>query len=163
MNSSQQFDPVFAELFAQIHPDIKNTLTIEQIAAIQKAFGYNTWTSQHPLDLRVTLPIPGLRFYMVLLGGPEKRSKQRLQYGKFLNPVWTPNNIIFMIGFLAALSVCTLPILSGLLSLINSISNYHFATSPTSIPWIFDQSECERTGRTWSEGKCWDDQHDSLF
>lgn len=163
MVDSQQLDPIFEELFAQIQPDIKDTLTTEQTVAIQRAFGYNTWTRRHPLDLRVTLPIPGLRFYMVLIGGPERRSKDRLQYGKVLHPIWTPSNIIFMIGFLAALSVCSLPILSYLVSLRRSLSNSGFSSSPTSIPWIFDKSECEYTGRTWSDGKCWDSEHNSLF
>ncbi|WP_414574742.1 hypothetical protein [Anabaena sp. CCY 9402-a] len=163
MRQLQQLDPVLEELFTQIQPDIKETLTTEQVTAIKKAFGSNTWTRWHPLDLRMTLPIPGLRFYMVLLGGEEQRSKQRLQYAKVLYPLWTPSNIIFLFVFFIILSVCSFATFSSLLSTFSSISNANFSPSPTSIPWIFDKSECEHTSRTWENGKCWDSEHNPMF
>lgn len=159
MNQIQQTDPVFEKLFAQIQPEVKETLTLEQVAAIQRAFGSENWTRRHPLDLRVTLPIPGLRFYIVLLAGEEKRSKQRLQYTKVLYPLWTPSNIIFLLGLFSILSICTVATLYSL----SSIFHLRDTSAPTSIPWIFNQSECEYTGRTWSDGKCWDYKHDPSF
>jgi hypothetical protein len=163
MRQLQQPDPVLEELLTQIQPEIQDSLTTEQVTAIKKAFGSNTWTRRHPLDLRITLPIPGLRFYMVLLGGEEKRSKQRLQYAKALFPLWTPSNIIFLIVFSMILSVCSFATFASLLSSFRSISNSSSSPSPTSIPWIFDKSECEHTGRTWEGGKCWDDEHNPMF
>jgi hypothetical protein len=163
MRQLQQPDPVLEELFTQIQPEIQDSLTTEQVTAIKKAFGSNTWTRRHPLDLRITLPIPGLRFYMVLLGGEEKRSKQRLQYAKALFPLWTPSNIIFLIVFSMILSVCSFATFASLFSSFRSISNSSSSPSPTSIPWIFDKSECEHTGRTWEGGKCWDGEHNPMF
>ncbi|MBD2362171.1 hypothetical protein H6G36_13415 [Anabaena minutissima FACHB-250] len=163
MRQLKQFDPVFEELFTQVQPEIKDTLTTEQIIGIRKAFSSNTWTRRHSLDLRVKLPIPGLRFYMVLLGGVEQRSKQRSQYGKVLYPLWTASNIIFLILFLMILSGCSLVIFSSLLSSFSSISHSSSSVSPTSIPWIFDKSECEHTDRTWEDGKCWDSEHNPMF
>jgi hypothetical protein len=163
MKQLEQLDPAFQELFSQIQPEIKNNLTTEQTAAIKRAFGSNTWTRKHPLDLRVTLPIPGLRLYMVLLGGEERRSQQRLQYTKVLYPLWTPSNIIFLCVFSIILSLCSVATFSGVLSSIRSLLSSSSSASPTSIPWIFNQSECERTGRTWEDGKCWDNEHNPAF
>lgn len=163
MKQLQQLDPVFQELFSQIQPEIKNTLTTEQITAIKRAFGSNTWTRRHPLDLRVTLPIPGLRFYMVLLGGEERRSKQRLQYAKALYPLWTPSNIIFLFVFSIILSVCSVATFSSVFSSVRPLFRSSSSPAPTSIPWIFDKSECEHTGRTWEGGKCWDNEHNPAF
>ncbi|WP_427160855.1 hypothetical protein ACQFX9_04295 [Aliinostoc sp. HNIBRCY26] len=163
MSNLQQVDPVFQELFDQMQPEVKQSFTIEQMAAVTRAFGYNAWTSNHPLDLRFTLPIPGLRFYMVLIGGPERRSKERLQEGKVLHPLWTTSNILFFVGLLAAFGICMYPILPALFSLASSIVRQGNVSSPTSIPWIFDQSQCEDTGRTWRDGKCWDKEHNPQF
>ncbi len=102
------------------------------------------------------MPIPGLRFYVVLLAGSERRSKQRLRYEKGLCPFWTPANILFFIGFIIILSTCSYIILSSL----TPIFPLYY---PTSIPWIYDKSECEHTSRIWHDGKCWDSEHSPNF
>jgi hypothetical protein len=50
--------------------------------------------------------------------------------------------------------------------LIVSASNFgetSTANNPTSIPWIDNQATCAKTGRTWSDDKCWDYEHNALF
>jgi predicted negative regulator of RcsB-dependent stress response len=34
---------------------------------------------------------------------------------------------------------------------------------PTSIPWLTSQASCERTGRSWHNGSCWDFEHHPQF
>ncbi|MGH8002046.1 MAG: hypothetical protein ACREPR_22110, partial [Brasilonema sp.] len=133
--------------------------TKEELKAIQKAFGSRTST-RHPLDLRVSVPIPGLRFYLVLLADPEGRLKQHLQSKKSVSSLWTPSNIMFLIGFFIILLTSGFTTFSFVLSLLPSTSTSFY---PTSIPWLYSKSECEHTGRIWRNEKCWDYEHNPMF
>ncbi|MEH2195924.1 MAG: hypothetical protein V7K98_25230 [Nostoc sp.] len=148
----------FEKLFAEIDPKVANTFTVEQLEAIKRGFSSPVWTP-HSLDIRVSVPIPGLRFYLVLLAGSERRSQVRLRSEKGLYPFWTPVNILFIIGFLSILSVSGYTIFSFILSSLTPLSTNY----PTSIPWIYDNSECEHTGRIWHDQKCWDSEHNPNF
>jgi hypothetical protein len=159
MKSLQHVDPVFEQLFAKIPQEITDTFTEEQLEAIKKAFGSRSWT-RHPLDLRVSIPIPGLRFYLVLLAGPERRAKQRLQYERSVYSLWTPGNIVFLMGFLMILLTSGFTTFSFVFSSLTSVST---SPHPTSIPWLQNESECKHTGRSWRNGKCWDYEHNPLF
>ncbi|MEH1935379.1 MAG: hypothetical protein V7L14_17115 [Nostoc sp.] len=159
MKSLEHIDPIFERLFSKISPKIADSFTDEQLKAIQRGFGSQVLT-RHSLDIRVSVPIPGLRFYLVLLAGSERRSQQRLQNEKGRYPVFNTGNIIFLIGFSTILLSCSFTIFSFLWSSLASISTSPY---PTSIPWIFDKSECEHTNRTWRDEKCWDDQQSPMF
>ena len=159
MDKAQYNYPTFEQLLAEIDPKVANTFTVEQLEAIKSGFASRRWT-RHPLDIRVSVPIPKLRFYLVLLAGSERRSQVRLRSEKSLYPFWTPANILFVIGFLIILSACSYTIFSSVLSSLTPISSSFY---PTSIPWIDDKSECEHTGRIWNNGKCWDSEHSPNF
>lgn len=34
---------------------------------------------------------------------------------------------------------------------------------PTSIPWLQNQADCEKTARSWRNGACWDQEHSPDF
>ncbi|MCW5314310.1 hypothetical protein GTQ43_10985 [Nostoc sp. KVJ3] len=159
MTKRQHTDLTFEKLFAEIAPEVANTFTVEQLVAIKRVFTSRTWT-RHSLDIRVSVPIPGLRFYLVLLAGSERRSKMRLRSEKDLYPFWTPANIFFLIGFLIILLISSYTIFSFVLSSLTPISSSYY---PTSIPWIYDRSECEHTNRIWHDAKCWDSEHSPNF
>jgi hypothetical protein len=159
MNNPQYTDHEFERLFAQITPEVANKFTFQQIEAVKRGFGYNS-RSRHLLDIRVSVPIPGLRFYLVLLAGSERRSKQRLRFDKGLYPFWTPSNILFVIGFSIIILLCSLTIFPFIFSSLNLTSTFSY---PTSIPWINDKSECEYTNRVWRDDKCWDYEQSPNF
>ncbi|BBD69053.1 hypothetical protein NIES4072_36170 [Nostoc commune NIES-4072] len=159
MRKSQYIDPTFEQLLANINPKVANTFTLEQLEAIKRSFASRAWT-RHSLDIRVSVPIPGLRFYLVLLAGSERRSKVRLRSERGLYPFWTPANILFLLGFLIILWICSYTIFSSALSSLTPTSSSYY---PTSIPWINDKSECEHTGRIWNHGKCWDFEQSPNF
>ncbi|MEH2251552.1 hypothetical protein [Nostoc sp.] len=159
MKSPEHIDPIFEQLFSKINPKIANSFTDEQLKAIQRGFGSQAG-ARHSLDIRVSVPIPGLGFYLVLLAGSERRSQQRLQNEKGRHPLFNTGNIIFLTGFSTILLSCSFIILSFFWSSLSSISTSPYATS---IPWIFDKSECEHTNRTWRDEKCWDEQHSPMF
>lgn len=159
MKPLQHRDPVFEQLFDTIPTEICQSFTFEQIEAITRAFSSRSW-KRHPLDIRVSLPILELRFYMVLLAGRERRSKERLRVSRMTYPLWSPTNILFIIGFFIVLLFSVFSTTTVVLSSLSSIS---ISPHPTSLPFIENQDICERTGRTWSDGKCWDSEHNPLF
>lgn len=91
--------------------------------------------------------------------------KTRQKNKKIGTFVLTHSNILLLTGYLITLPICTLIILSLLLplfsaSLFAAIGNSYHSTS---IPWIDNASECEHTGRNWSDRKCWDNEHNPMF
>ncbi|MBC1221826.1 hypothetical protein GNF10_26485 [Nostoc sp. UCD121] len=159
MKTPQHTGLTFEKLIAEMAPEVSNTFTAEQLEGIKRVFNSRIWT-RHSLDIRVSVPIPGLRFYLVLLAGSERRSKTRLRSEKGLYPFWTPANTLFVIVFLMILSACSYTIFSVASSSLTPLTNLNY---PTSIPWIDDKSECERTNRVWNDGKCWDSEHSPNF
>ncbi|MFM2061368.1 MAG: hypothetical protein RLZZ507_1038 [Cyanobacteriota bacterium] len=149
----------FEELFYQISPEIAETFTNEQIAAIKNGFQGREW-HEHFIDKRISILIPILPFYVVLLAGEERRSKQRWKYEKSLYPFWTPGNISIL--FIFALMIVTGSI--STLFLVKSLLPTHLNLAfPTSIPGVENQEDCERFDRTWKDNKCWDNQHSLSF
>ncbi|MEA5553607.1 hypothetical protein VB713_21960 [Anabaena cylindrica UHCC 0172] len=156
---TQNISSDFEECFSQISPEIAVTFTKEQIEAIQKGFSHREW-KQHSLDLRISVPIPLIRFYLVLLAGEERRSKQRWQYEKQLYPFWTFGNILFLMALSFIFIVGSISTLFLMKSLIPKQSNSIF---PTSLPWIQNETQCKRANKNWSDDRCWDSEHNPTF
>ncbi|BAZ29648.1 hypothetical protein NIES4074_20950 [Cylindrospermum sp. NIES-4074] len=69
-------------------------------------------------------------------------------------------NLVFFAAFSVMLLTAGLYIASLVLfSVKESLNTSH----PTSIPWISDKDGCEKVGRVWRDGKCWDYQHNPSF
>ena len=162
MKSLEHIDPIFEGLFSKINPKIADSFTDEQIEAIQRGFYSHIWT-RHSLDIRVSFRISRLRFYLVLLAGSECLSQQCLQHKKGRYSLLNPGNIILLTVFSTILLSCGLTIFCFLWSSLISLTSISSSPYPTSIPWIFDKSECEYTNRTWRDDKCWDDKHSPMF
>ncbi|MDP5339521.1 MAG: hypothetical protein NWQ28_13210, partial [Nodularia sp. (in: cyanobacteria)] len=97
MNNSQCFHPNFEQFYHKISPEVKKTLTHEQIQALKiacEAHNHN----RHFLNIRVSFPILRSKFYMVVLAGKERRSQQRLHYKKGIYPLRNPINILLLLG-----------------------------------------------------------------
>jgi hypothetical protein len=70
-------DEAFKTRFlARIPADLANSFTPDQLAAIQRAFG-TRYAMEHALDVRRTMTLPWGRFYLVLLGGRDRRREHR--------------------------------------------------------------------------------------
>ncbi|MDA0652334.1 MAG: hypothetical protein O3C49_03535 [Proteobacteria bacterium] len=50
-----------------------------------------------PVNIRMTVPILGRRFYFSLAGGRERRSTERLALERQANPLRTKSNITFIL------------------------------------------------------------------
>ncbi|MCX7592659.1 MAG: hypothetical protein N2235_02645 [Fischerella sp.] len=87
--------------------------------------------------------------------------RYRLQAEKGKTKVYDSSiNIISGTAFLTLLLTCGSWTLKFLVSYLSSIS---ISIHPTSIPWIGNQPQCQHTGRTWRNGRCWDYEHNMMF
>jgi hypothetical protein len=61
---------------------------------------------RHPVDLRLSLPLPGRRFYCTIVAGRERRAADRRRQERRRHPLRTIGNILFFalaaIAFYAA-------------------------------------------------------------
>lgn len=138
---------------------MKETITHEQLQAIKMVWETNDW-NRHFLDISVSLPIPAIRLYIVLLVGKQRRAKRRWRYAKGVYPLRNPVNILLLLGLVIIFLISSFAILTFVWSSIYSIPTL---PHPTSIPWINNQFDCERTYRIWNNGQCWDLEHSPVF
>lgn len=160
IENSSEVKPAFDKILAHIPPEIAATLTKEQLNAIKEALGKSNSLNHHPVDIRVSLPVPGRRTYIVLLAGSKHRNYKRLRVEKLNHQVWTPVNTTILVFF--ALLV------TGFTSIVYNvldISNLPMVpfNHPVTIPWISSKNQCEDSGKTWRDGECLDFEHDPSF
>lgn len=75
--SDREFHERFERTFFERVPrEVAETFSDAQIAAVKSAFGGERWDGHH-VDVRGTLPLPGRRWYFVLVAGPDRRAKVR--------------------------------------------------------------------------------------
>lgn len=67
-----------------------------------------TLMARHPVDLRLTLPMPGRPVFLSLVAGREKRSVDRRAVERKQHPLHTLGNIVFMISSLVGFYVIAL-------------------------------------------------------
>jgi hypothetical protein len=65
-----------ARFLARVPPDVAASFSPTQLAAVQRAFGMR-YAMQHAVDVRRTLYLPWGRYYVVLLGGKDRRNEGR--------------------------------------------------------------------------------------
>ncbi|MCG8357656.1 MAG: hypothetical protein MI920_19005 [Kiloniellales bacterium] len=101
-----------------IEPTIRESLTAEQEAAIRDAVRRNPW-GEHPVDIRLSLPLPWRRYYVTLVAGPEKRNTARRQADRRKYPILRLGNIFFFTAMTVAaglMAVTLLMMIGGVLT-----------------------------------------------
>jgi hypothetical protein len=147
----------FERILRRMSPDVAATLTPTQLAELQSAF-QSMQPGKHAIDLRVSIPFPGRGFYFVFLAGRERRSVERLRAE---NPHYLYHSALAILVLTGVLAALVVPAYLWLLQL-NTEQNTEPA-HPTAIPWLQDQQSCEKTGREWQEGKCWEREWSHMF
>ena len=54
------------------------------------------WTD-HPIDIRLSIPLPFGRYYLALVLGPERRNPERRKADETSRPVMTAANLFFIL------------------------------------------------------------------
>lgn len=82
-------------LLAALPAGVRDGLTAEQRDALLSAARELAW-SKHATDIRLSIPFIGKRYYLVLLGGEERRDAARLRRERGKHPLATLTNIVFL-------------------------------------------------------------------
>lgn len=75
---------------------VRDTLDPKQRNAIVEAMKRRPWSTQ-PVNLRVSVPLPGRRMFFTLIGGAERRSRERRGADRQRHPLNTVGNLLFVI------------------------------------------------------------------
>ena len=78
----------------QLPRDLWKSLTPTQRGAIAQAVTGRVW-SAHPVNIRLSLPMPGRKLYITLLAGWERRRPARVRQERNDHPLRTLGNLIF--------------------------------------------------------------------
>ena len=57
------------------------------------------WSSGHPVNIRLSLPLLFGRFYITIVAGRERRSRERLAAEARKHPLATAGNLLFLTAF----------------------------------------------------------------
>lgn len=68
----------------------------ERDADDRHVYAGREWSSDHPLNIRVSIPLGVGRYYITLVAGKERRARARLAMDRRQNPLDTPGNVLFL-------------------------------------------------------------------
>ena len=80
---------------------------------------YSRDWGRHPLNLRVSLPLPFGRWYVTLVAGKERRGKTRLIEERKKHPLETAPNLVFL--FSIGVFISSLALIAAALVLIHGL------------------------------------------
>lgn len=153
-------DSLFEQFLAHVPPQTAETFTVAQVEALKQACSQLNW-KKHPVDIRLSVPVLFQRFYLVILAGPERRSRQRLQMESRKYPVWTTTNTMAIAVVFGLILLSALGLQKALLPTLMRLTELE--PHATDLPWINSEAECQNTVRTWEDGRCRDWVNDPNF
>ena len=89
------------KLLRRVPPEIMSSLSEEERHALQRAATPSAWR-RCPINIRISIPSFGRGYYLTLVGGPERRSNDRIKRERQQHPLWSTGNSLFMLGIGAA-------------------------------------------------------------
>ncbi len=81
--------------------EVASSFTELQIEMIEHTLEGGKWPD-HPVDVRLSIPVLWRRFYFLLLAGPERRSAERRKYERARRPVRAIADMILVALFFRA-------------------------------------------------------------
>lgn len=72
-------------------------------AARKQIYAGREWSSDHPLNIRMSIPLGVGRYYITIVAGKERRARARLAVDRRQNPLDTPWNVVFL-AFVVAIA-----------------------------------------------------------
>lgn len=122
--------------------------------------------TNHPINIRWSIPFPGNGFYLVFFAGRERRSRRRLLTDKDFQLL--PRIILILGSLVGCAVVFSLFYSQRILAVSKQRSKAQLNQSsevvhPTVVPFKYSQEQCETSLREWKDGKCIDYEHDHTF
>ncbi|MGI9434121.1 MAG: hypothetical protein ACR2Q4_04710 [Geminicoccaceae bacterium] len=77
--------------------------TVTAGTAEKHIYAGQEWTADHPLNVRISIPLFFGQYYVTVVAGKERRTRARLACDRRQHPLETPRNFafIFLIGAVA--------------------------------------------------------------
>lgn len=85
------------EFLERLPREVLETFTPEQRSALWGAAKPSSWR-YHPIDIRISLPLPGSRLFLTVVSGIERRSSSRRRRDGRVRPFFTAGNIVFLVA-----------------------------------------------------------------
>jgi len=76
---------------------------VEQGPDRRHVYAGREWSSNHALNIRVSVPLGVGRYYITLVAGRERRARARLALDRLQNPLDTSGNVVFL-AFIATIA-----------------------------------------------------------
>lgn len=96
--------------------DATEPSNLEQSVERKHVYAGREWSSEHPLNIRVSMPLGVGRYYITLVAGRERRARARLALDRRQNPLDTPGNALFLAFVLAVATSGTITLFYLLLA-----------------------------------------------
>lgn len=100
-------------LLARLPPEVLASLSEDERVALWQAANPSTWR-RHPINIRLTIPGLSRRYFLTVVGGPERRSPERIHRERRLHRLLTPGNLMFLLGVGGTFYVVALALLLAL-------------------------------------------------
>ncbi len=98
-------------LSSRLPDEIHSRLSPELKQAIARATRPRPW-DDHPVDIRISIPLPFARYYLALVVGPERRRPERRRSERSARRLITAGNVMFVmtivVGFYGVLGLAAL-------------------------------------------------------
>jgi hypothetical protein len=69
---------------------------VEESLERRHVYAGREWSTDHPLNIRISVPLGIGRYYITLVAGKERRARARLALDRRQNPLDTPGNALFL-------------------------------------------------------------------
>lgn len=102
MNKISGYPSLRRRFLESMPEEVASSFTELQLEMIEHALEGAKWRD-HPVDVRLSIPVLWRRFYFVLLAGPERRTAERRKYERARRPVRVIADMILLAVFFVLL------------------------------------------------------------
>ncbi len=93
----------------RLEQETREGLSDNSSASVRKAPGGEPWGNDHPVNIRLSIPLLFGRYYVTIVAGKERRSGERLASERKKHPLMKLSNLIVMA---ACGTICGLALLA---------------------------------------------------
>ena len=162
---STRYHSLMKRILEQLPPEEQYLFSEHQIEVLHRS-ALSLPKANHAINVRWSIPFLGKGFYLVFFVGKERRSRKRLLAdGDFQ---LMPRIVLILASLLGCAIVFGLAYGQRKLAISQQRSAYNLDQPsdnihPTTVPFKYDQEQCETSFREWIDGECVDYDHSHTF